>query len=138
MKPVIRDGDFAHRVRLRADLFYNRLSDLIVPIEINASGNGLYLNQGQVDIYGGEAGVEILATTWLRGFANFAYQEIADQTSIDLRGQRGAPRIKINAGLQGNWNNGLNAELAIHYVHSATLSSGEKLPDLRRPRSDST
>lgn len=110
---------FAHRVRLRADVFYNRLSDLIVPIEINASGSGLYLNQGQVDIYGGEAGVEILATTWLRGFANFAYQEIVDQTSIDLRGQRGAPRIKINAGLQGNWNNGLTGELAIHHVHSA-------------------
>lgn len=111
---------FAHRVRLRADVFYNRLSDLIVPTQIDMNGNGLYLNQGQTDIYGGETGIEYLATAWLRGFANFAYQEVADQTSIDLRGQRGAPRIKINAGLEGNWNNGLNAEAVVHYVDSAT------------------
>ncbi len=109
----------AHRVRIRADVFYNRISDLIAPTQIDASGNGLYLNSGQADIYGGEAGVEVLATAWLRGFANFAYQEF-NQTSIDPRVQRGTPRFKINAGLQGTWSNGLNAEAAVHHVDSAT------------------
>lgn len=107
---------FAHRVRIRADVFFNRISDLIAPTQIDASGNGLYLNSGQADIYGGETGIEILAATWLRGFVNLAYQRVIDQTFIV---QRGAPRFKINAGLQGNWNNGLNGELTIHHVHSA-------------------
>lgn len=111
---------FAHRVRLRADAFFNRISDLIAPTQIDASGNGLYLNSGQTDIYGGETGIEVLAATWLRGFANFSYQEVANQTSIDPRVQRGAPRFKVNAGVQGNWSNGLSAEAAVHYVDSAT------------------
>ena len=108
----------AHRVRIRADVFYNRISDLIAPTVVDPSIS-LYLNGGQADIYGGEAGVEVLATAWLRGFANFAYQEF-NQTSIDPRVQRGAPRFKINAGLQGTWRNGLNAEAAVHHVDSAT------------------
>lgn len=111
---------FAHRVRVRADVFYNRVTDLIAPVTIDVSGNGRYMNAGQADIYGGETGIEVLATAWLRGFANFSYQEVVDQTGIDPRVQRGAPRIKVNAGLQGNWNTGLNGELAVHYVDSAT------------------
>lgn len=111
---------FSHRVRLRADAFYNRVTDLISPVEIDANGNGLYSNAGQADIYGGEAGIEVLAAAWLRGFSNFAYQEVVDQTSIDPRAQRGAPRFKVNVGLQGTWANGLNAEAAVHYVDSAT------------------
>lgn len=111
---------FAHRVRVRADVFLNRISDLIAPTQIDASGNGLYLNSGQADIYGGETGIEILAAVWLRGFANLAYQQVIDQTSIDPRAHRGAPRFKVNAGLQGTWANGLNAEAAVHYVDSAT------------------
>lgn len=110
---------FAHRVRLRADVFYNRITDLIAPVAIDAS-HGLYMNAGQADIYGGEAGIEVLATAWLRGFANFASQNVAHQSSIDPRVQRGAPRVKINAGLQGTWSNGINAEAAVHYVDSTT------------------
>lgn len=110
---------FAHRVRLRADVFYNRVSDLIAPTAIN-SNTGFYLNSGQADIYGGETGIEVLAAAWLRGFANLAYQKVLDQTFIDPRVQRGAPRFKANAGLQGNWSNGLNAEVAVHYVDSAS------------------
>lgn len=111
---------FAHRVRIRADVFFNRISDLIAPTQIDASGNGLYLNSGQADIYGGETGIEILVATWLRGFVNLAYQRVIDQTFIDPRVQRGAPRIKVNAGLQGTWSNGLNAEAAVHHVDSTT------------------
>lgn len=112
---------FAHRVRLRADVFYNQVSDLIAPTVINPN-TSRYLNAGEADIYGGETGIEVLAASWLRGFANFAYQEAIDQSSIDPRVQRGAPRFKVNAGLQGNWNNGLNAEAAVHHVDSAAYT----------------
>jgi iron complex outermembrane receptor protein len=115
---------FAHRVRLRADVFYNRVSNLIAPSVVDPA-TSLYLNGGQADIYGGEAGIEVLATAWLRGFANLAYQKVADQTFIDPRVQRGAPRFKINAGLQGNWNNGLNAEAVVHYVDSASYPADQ-------------
>lgn len=110
---------FSHRLRLRADVFYNRISDLIAPTLVD-SNTSLYLNAGETHIYGIETGIEVLATSWLRGFANFGYQEVADQTSIDARVQRGVPRFKINAGLQGNWNNGFNTEAAVHHVDSAT------------------
>jgi iron complex outermembrane receptor protein len=104
---------FAHRVRLRADMFYNRLSDLIAPTQVDPNGTGLYLNQGQADIYGGETGIEVLATSWLRGFANFSYQEVVDQTALEPRGRRGAP-----CGI-------------------SNLSGGSKFSVLRQPQSDS-
>ena len=110
---------FAHRVRFRADVFYNRVSNLIAPSVVDPV-TSLYLNGGQADIYGGETGIEVLAAAWLRGFANLAYQEVVDQKLIDPRVQRGAPRIKVNAGLQGTWSNGLNAEAAVHHVDSTT------------------
>ncbi|MDH4153521.1 MAG: TonB-dependent receptor [Nitrospira sp.] len=110
---------FSHRVRLRADVFYNRISKLITPMVIDSSTSS-YLNSGETDIYGGETGIEILAATWLRGFANLAYQDVVNQSTIDPQVRRGAPRFKINAGLQGNWSNGFNAEAAVHYVDSTT------------------
>ena len=51
--------------------------------------------------------------------------KVADQTFIDPPVQRGAPRFKINAGLQGNWNNGLNAEAVVHYVDSASYPADQ-------------
>jgi iron complex outermembrane receptor protein len=97
-----------HRLRLRADLFFNHLSDLI--FNVNESGSA--------DIYGGEAGAEYLFASWLSGFANFSYQEIGQNFTGE--NQRGAPRFKYNFGLRGDWANGLNAEAALFHVGSAT------------------
>jgi iron complex outermembrane receptor protein len=101
-----------HRARIRAALFFNHISGLITftPAAMNSSG--------QADIYGGEAGAEVLATRWLTGFANFAYQEIGQ--SFTGTAQRGAPRFKYNAGLRGQWENGLSGEIAYHWVGAAT------------------
>ena len=103
-----------HRLRIRADLFFNHLSELIGS-RIAPSGNSEFVNdQGSADIYGGEAGVEFLATNWLSGFANYAYEEIGQSFVGTVR--RAAPRSKVNAGLRAEWDNGLSAELAYHYV----------------------
>lgn len=101
-----------HRARLRASLFFNHISQLITftPDPVNASG--------AADIYGGEVGGDFLATRWLSGFANFSYQEIGQ--SFTGTAQRGAPRFKYNAGVRGEWGNGLSGEIAWHYVGSAT------------------
>lgn len=107
---------FRHRLRVRADLFFNHISDLISNIPL-PSGNSTFANGGEADIYGGEAGIEFLVTPWLSGFANYAYQEIGQ--TLQGQVQRGAPRFKVNAGLRGEWENGLNAETSLHYVGSA-------------------
>ncbi|MER3424015.1 MAG: hypothetical protein C4293_13100 [Nitrospiraceae bacterium] len=59
-----------------------------------------------------------MATSWLTGFANYSYQEIRqDFTGVD---RRGGPRFKANAGLRGEWENGLNGEIWVHYYGAAT------------------
>src|SRR5215217_40801 len=106
-----------HRLRVRADLFFNHISDLISFTTIGNTrtfANG----GGDADIYGGEAGLELLATKWLSGFANVSYERMGQTFSGAVR--RGAPNWKINAGLRGDWENGLNGEAALHYVSDAT------------------
>lgn len=102
-----------HRLRARADLFFNHLSDLLNFRRAGTSAKG-----AEGDIYGGEAGFEYLATRWLSSFVNFSYQEIGQTFTGDDR--RGAPRFKFNAGLRGEWENGLSGEVAYHYYGAAT------------------
>ena len=107
-----------HRLRVRADLFFNHLSDLINFRGTTPGFAGAVNDPGQADIYGGEAGIEFLATNWLSGFANYAYEQIGQSFTDTTR--RGAPRSKINAGVRGEWDNGLNGEVVYHYVGAAT------------------
>lgn len=102
-----------HRLRVRGALFFNHISDLIT-----FGGPGPVQAGGVADIYGGEAGVEFLATKWLTGFANHSYQEIGQ--SLTGTSQRAGPRFKYNAGLRGEWENGLSGEIAWHYYGSVT------------------
>ncbi len=107
-----------HRVRFRIDGFYNHISDLIRPA--GAVGNvAVFENGGEADIYGGEAGIEILVTPWLSGFVNYAYQDFG-QTFVGTD-RRSGPHSKINGGLRGLWDNGLNAEIVVHYVGSTNF-----------------
>jgi iron complex outermembrane receptor protein len=101
-----------HRLSVRANVFYNHLSDLILPTIPQP------IQGGSADIYGGEAGFEFLATRWLTGFANYSYQEIGQTFTADAR--RGGPRFKWNAGLRGDWDNGLSGEIGYHHVGAAT------------------
>ncbi|MFZ3015039.1 MAG: TonB-dependent receptor, partial [Nitrospira sp.] len=114
-----------HRARIRASLFYNHLSDLI---SFRPSPNpGIAQTSEVADIYGGEAGIEFLATKWLSGFGNFAYQEIGQTLTETAR--RGAPRFKYNAGLRTQWENGLSGEIAYHYVGAATYPLSSAFSD---------
>jgi len=108
---------FRHRLRVRADLFFNHISNLIEALPTSPLTTS-YRNGGVADIYGGEAGAEFLVTRWLSGFANFSYQEIGQTITGDA--QRGAPRFKANVGLRGEWDNGINGEAALFHVGSAT------------------
>ena len=111
-----------HRLRTRAALFYNHISDLItfgLPGVIQAGG--------VADIYGGEAGLEFLATNWLSGFGNFSYQEIGQ--TLTGTSHRAGPRFKYNAGLRAHWENGVSGEIAYHYVGAATYQLSSAFSD---------
>ncbi len=118
-----------HRLRVRADLFYNHITSLIaggsVQISPNAITNGNV--NGQADIYGGEAGIEFWATSWLSGFANYSYQEINQAFSSDPQNhaQRSLPRFKFNVGLRGDWANGISGETTFHHYGSVTYPAAD-------------
>ncbi len=87
-------------MQTRINGFFNHISDLIV-FE-NPTGSPLIpvrpMNGGVADVYGGEAGLEFLVTSWLSGFANYAYQEVGQPSSGFSR--RGFPHNKVNAGVR--------------------------------------
>jgi iron complex outermembrane receptor protein len=109
---------FNHRLRGRAALFFNHITDLIGSRSVSADVQANTNAPGQADIYGGEAGIDFLATSWLSGFANFSYEEIGQSFTGTAR--RGAPRFKWNMGVRGDWENGISGEVAYHYVSAAT------------------
>jgi iron complex outermembrane receptor protein len=100
---------FGHRLRTRATVFYNHLSDLIT-----FSSSGITQAGGVADIHGGEVGIEFLATKWLSGYGNFSYQEIGQ--TLTGTSQWAGPRFKYNAGLHAHWENGISGEISYHYV----------------------
>lgn len=101
-----------HRLRLRTDLFFNHISNLITLTNPPTNASGV------ADIYGGETGAEFIVTQWLSGFANFSYQEIGQSFTGDA--QRGGPRFKWNIGLRTEWENGVSGEAAFHHYGSTT------------------
>ena len=107
-----------HRLRIRTDLFFNHISELIAPVSISPT-TIRFDNVGQADIYGGEAGAEFLLTRWLSGFANFSYEQIG-QPSSNGGESRVAPRFKANLGLRGEWDNGVSGEASLFRVGSTT------------------
>jgi iron complex outermembrane receptor protein len=119
-----------HRVRVRAELFLNHLSNLQ---QVRATGAAptdptTIVNEGLADIYGGEAGIEMLLTSWLSGFANYSYQEFGQ--SFTGFSRRGMPRIKWNVGMRGDWTSGINAELLYHYIGAATYPIADAFTQL--------
>ena len=103
-------------------LFYNHLSDLIT-----FRSSWYCPSRGVADIYGGEAGLEFLATKWLSGFGNYAYQEIG-QTLTKLPSGPG-PGSSTTPVCEPSGRTDLSGEIAYHWVGAATypLSSAFSL-----------
>ena len=108
-----------HRLRTRASGFFNHISDLIAfrNMPNNPLSPSRLVNGGLADIYGGEAGLEVLITSWLSGFANYAYQEVGQTFSGFSR--RGFPHHKVNAGLRLN-RSPFTGEILYHHVGNAS------------------
>lgn len=107
-----------HRVRPRLALFWNHITDLIGPVTTSPTSSTYTNAAGVADIRGFEVGLEMLATSWLKGFVNYAYQDTKQSLTGTL--QRGGPASMVNGGVKLNLDTGVNGEIAVHYVGSAT------------------
>ena len=118
-----------HRLRTRVTGFYNHMSDLIA--FRNPTGNPLNavrpVNGGVADIYGGEVGAEVLLTSWLSGFANYAYQEVGQ--SSNGFSQRGFPHHKVNAGVRITYQP-FTGEMLYHHVGIASYPLADAFTNL--------
>ena len=72
-------------------------------------------------------GVELLMTSWLSGFANYAYQEIGQTSSGFSR--RGFPHHKINVGLRAKWTP-FTGEILYHHVGNASYPLADAFTNL--------
>ena len=111
-------GLWFDRLKVRLDLFYNDFGRFIVLVPSGPTSFTFENLPGGFS-YGGEVGVETLFTDWLRGFANYSYQEMrADPHVLGL-----APRHKGNVGLLATFRNGFSATLIVHAVGEAETVS---------------
>ncbi|MBS0150691.1 MAG: TonB-dependent receptor [Nitrospira sp.] len=118
-----------HRLRTRLTGFYNHISDLIAfqTFTGNSSNPISPVNGGVADIYGGEAGLEVLFTSWFSGFANYANQEVGQSSTGSAR--RGSPHYKVNAGLRIN-RSPFTGEILYHHVSAAAYPLSELFTNL--------
>jgi iron complex outermembrane receptor protein len=117
-----------HRLRTRATVFYNHISELISARTLSPTLSTFVNDPGSADIYGGELGAEFLATKWLMAFANYSYQDI--RQTFTGRVRRAGPHNKFNVGLRGEWDNGLSAEAIYHYYGAVTYPIGQSFETL--------
>jgi iron complex outermembrane receptor protein len=110
------------RLRLRLDLFYNeldalialaepvfgRVSPLLPPVPIGTQ----YVNASDVNVWGGEIGIDVFVTSWLRGFVNYSYQKRKGPLAL----QDPTPQHKGNAGLTSTFSNGLSGTVLLHHA----------------------
>jgi iron complex outermembrane receptor protein len=109
---------FNHRLRSRGALFWNHIKDLIGTISPTPTTSTYINTPGVADIRGFEVGIEFWAISWLKGFANYSYQDT--KQSITGNTRRGGSHSLVNGGFRIELENGLHGEAAVHYVGAAT------------------
>ncbi len=120
---------WGHRLRTRVTGYFNQITDLIIfrnPTS-NPLNPAIPINGNSADMYGGEVGAEVLMTSWLSGFANYAYQG-SIQRSGEIT-ERGFPHHKVNAGFRVTWG-AFKGEALYHHVGMASYPLAEPFTNL--------
>lgn len=127
------------RFRAKIDLFYNNLWDFIsfktVAVQDMSALFGYpagsvivpslksYTNAGKSKAIGGEIGFEFLPASWLMASVNYSQQKLTWEeddplTQVNEKGQRvkSSPIHKINGSLRFKLDNGLYANVMLHYI----------------------
>ncbi len=123
---------FDKRMEFKIDTFYNQLDEIIEfrsglpafvgpPPHIDIDLD--YINTGRADAYGGEISLVYHLSELVDGYFNYSYQELEArddgvqfQLNEDGDGIDSSPRHKINAGVYGELECGINGSLDLHYV----------------------
>lgn len=108
----------SERLKARIDLFYNDVDNFI---ELSGTPPATFANVDGGPIYGGEFSLEFLPMDWLKGFANYSYQE----RDIPRRTRGMAPRHKGNVGLNFTLPKGFSADLFVNAVGESDGAPGE-------------
>ncbi|MFA4875068.1 MAG: TonB-dependent receptor, partial [bacterium] len=115
-------------VTVRADFFYYRLNDLIVPqLAFAATGPvASFINDGGAAGVGGEIGITGEVSSWLEGYANWSYEHFTPiNNNFNSTPNLGNPRNKAGAGLRGYWfGRRLTANIDFNYTQSHQFQAG--------------
>lgn len=114
---------FFERVLGRIDLFYYQLDELIglrqpvfftpiIPFFPTIQTGSQFVNVDDGEILGGEVGIDVIVTSWSKGFLNYSYQDRkGDVTLMGL-----ASNHKGNVGMTFSFIEGLSATALVHYT----------------------
>jgi iron complex outermembrane receptor protein len=104
------------RLKARIDLFYNDLRNMSTGVTQTGPAEFTVLTSGDGYIFGGEIGFEFLFNNWLKGFANYSYQQRhADRNVLGI-----GPRHKGNIGLSFNLPKRFEADVFMNSVGRST------------------
>ena len=120
------------RLKLSANLFFNRITGLIGPYfpQGLAGFTGSFDNEVDEDVYGAETEVRAKPRPWLSGFVNYAFTRVQINRmkltdgwtdaedfpeQIDEIDHR-TPRHKVNAGLTARMGNDFSGTVLFHYA----------------------
>jgi len=109
------------RLKARIDFFYNDLDDMVLgpsPVGSGPCPAELALSTGGGgSITGGELALEFLVTDWLKGYANYSYQnrDFSDQRLLGM-----GARNKGNVGVNFNLPKGFQADFFVNIVGEST------------------
>ena len=127
-----------NRLELKIDTFYNRLDEVIEFRLTSASSSGVefdFFNAGKADAYGGEISLTYHLSDRLTTHFNYSYQELKArddgvQSQLNEDGDviDSSPRHKINAGIYGEIENGLNGSVDLYYVDETTVGFFDPAP----------
>jgi iron complex outermembrane receptor protein len=132
------------RIKCKLDLFYDQLKDFVsyeivsyqdisyllgLPLgAVVVPSEQSFLNEGRATAKGFEFGLDVLVNNWLRGLANYSYQDITYEANNPVTPEnekvqiiRTAPRHKVNAALRFEPTSHLSANLMMHHVSQTEL-----------------
>ncbi len=124
-------GSLSENLELGANVFYMKVKDFtaLLPTEywdtsylvpfIGAAPDVPkvinHINTGEAEQYGGEIELRYRLTDWLGGFVNYTYLEPEETKPFIAERLLCTARNRANAGVNFSFDNGLSANLLVHY-----------------------
>ncbi len=116
-----------NKLQFKVDTFYNIL-DEVIEFRQPALFSFDYANEGKAIAYGGEVSLEYRHSDHLTAYFNYSYQDLearSDGVQFEFNNKGdtidSSPRHKVNAGIYGELNNGINGSIDMYFVDEVTF-----------------